>query len=106
MYCDCSFVGKTALALALEDSNSETAIALINSGADVDLSDDKGVTPLVTAITSGNNDIVSELLNNGASVFVEVISMGEKRQLMSKFCFYAQEYLEMSILCNIHGKMQ
>lgn len=67
-------LGKTALALALEGGHIDTGRVLIDAGADVNMGDNEGVTPLAIAIIAGDDDLVTSLLENNSSVFTEVRS--------------------------------
>ncbi|KAL3801098.1 hypothetical protein HJC23_002391 [Cyclotella cryptica] len=57
----------SALHLAIKHGPPEAALSLIENGANVDFSNAKGVTPLMTASTEGNLEVVRELLKRGAS---------------------------------------
>ena len=58
----------TALIMVVHGENVEAIKFLINSGANVDLQDIKGVTALMLAIFKGNEEIVRILVNAGADI--------------------------------------
>lgn len=59
---------ETALMMALEMNNIETARLLIENGADVNAADAAGITPLMIAARRGNTEGVMMLLKRGAGV--------------------------------------
>ena len=61
------FLGKVALHYAIEAPLEVTRL-LINSGADVDIRNSGGITPLMLAAGAGRRDIVKQLLAAGARV--------------------------------------
>ncbi|CAH8849381.1 unnamed protein product [Trichobilharzia szidati] len=62
--------GRTLIHYAADYGQKEICAYLINNGADVNISDNFGVTPLLAAIYEGHVDCVSLLLNNGAKLGV------------------------------------
>lgn len=61
--------GKTLLHAAVENGNSELIILyLISKGADVNIRDNEGRSPLHYAANNGMNAICEELINSGAEV--------------------------------------
>ena len=61
-----NFGGATALHLSCREKNFEITKILIESGADVNVIDNEGWTPLMRATLSGNKNIVSLLLSKDA----------------------------------------
>jgi ankyrin repeat protein len=59
-------LGETALYKAACDNNIVAVAALLGAGAEVDLPDFAGLTPLCAAISRGHNDTASLLLEGGA----------------------------------------
>ncbi|MDA3838253.1 MAG: ankyrin repeat domain-containing protein [Candidatus Delongbacteria bacterium] len=62
-----NYLGRSALHYASERGNIELVEILINNGADVNLKDKNGVTPLMEA-SEKNVELVKSLLNAGADV--------------------------------------
>ena len=58
--------GATSLHIACREGNFEIAKTLIDNGANVNIIDNEGWTPLMRASLSGNKEIVEILLKNGA----------------------------------------
>ncbi len=58
--------GATSLHIACREGNFEIAKTLIDNGANVNIVDNEGWTPLMRASLAGNNEIVEILLKNGA----------------------------------------
>lgn len=58
--------GRTLLTQCAEFSSSSITVTLISGGADPNLVDDKGDTPLEVAVWSERDDIVQTLLEHGA----------------------------------------
>ena len=56
--------GRTALMVAVENSNEGLVVRLLNLGADVDAALSDGMTPLMMAVTKNNFDLVSLLLKH------------------------------------------
>ena len=64
--------GQTALHRCTQAINSHLIIAyLVQNGAQIDVVDDKGQTPLVSAIISGALCAVSQLVKNGANPLIK-----------------------------------
>jgi len=61
-----NYGGASALHLACRDGNFEIAKVLIENGANVNLADNEGWTPLMRASLAGNSRIVEHLIANGA----------------------------------------
>lgn len=61
-----NFGGATALHVAAREGNTEIAKTLIENGADVNVVDNEGWTPLMRASLAGNKDIVALLLQRDA----------------------------------------
>lgn len=59
---------QTPLMWAAAENNRETAIALINAGADIRAKSQAGFTPLLFAVRAGHLDMVRLLLDKGANV--------------------------------------
>ena len=51
------------------EENLEIGKLLINSGANIEIKDDKGKTPLILAIQCGNEDLANLLLEKGAKIY-------------------------------------
>lgn len=65
--------GNTALITAINWGNKDVVSILVESGADVDQSNNAGLTPLIAAAAKGNVDLVSILIESNANVgLVEV----------------------------------
>jgi ankyrin repeat protein len=62
-----NFGGATSLHIACRENNSEIAKILIESGAEVNVVDNEGWTPLMRAALNGNREIVKLLIQKGAS---------------------------------------
>lgn len=60
--------GFTALLFAAREGCGECAAELLRAGADIDMTDPWGVTPLVLALLNMNFDTASMLVENGADV--------------------------------------
>jgi uncharacterized protein len=60
--------GATALQWAAYNGNFEMVDALISSGADIDLSNDLGYTPLISAIMNKHTDVALYLIRENADV--------------------------------------
>jgi ankyrin repeat protein len=60
--------GLTALHFAAREGCAECARYLAEGGADLNLPDPEGVTPLITAITNGHFDTAKYLIEKGANV--------------------------------------
>src|SRR5690606_17840941 len=60
------FGGLTALIYAAREGCVECARALVEGGADPDMSDTRGVTPLIVAIDNLHFDVAAYLLDAGA----------------------------------------
>ena len=61
------FGGLTALLYAAREGCVECARALVEGGADIDLSGYRGITPLIMAIDNFHFDLASYLVQAGAS---------------------------------------
>jgi len=59
--------GRTALAYAAFSGSIETARTLVEAGAEIDLADHQGWTPLMVAISQGHASVADGLLQLGAS---------------------------------------
>ncbi len=59
---------KSALIVAIEYNHEPIVNYLIKNGADINVIDDDGVTPLVMACKVGNLELVKYLLENGANI--------------------------------------
>ncbi|MDX2083197.1 MAG: ankyrin repeat domain-containing protein [Rickettsiales bacterium] len=59
--------GATALSIACRNNNFAIAQLLIENGADVNIADNEGWTPLMRAALSGSNDIINLLLSKNAN---------------------------------------
>jgi ankyrin repeat protein len=59
--------GAAALHIAARNNNLEVAKILISSGADINLTDNEGWTPLMRAASFGNVEMARFLLNEGAN---------------------------------------
>lgn len=80
---------RTPLHIAAMQGKKEIAELIIKKGADVNIKDKNGITPLMYASVPGNNqDIVDLLLSNGAEITIfEAITLGKKdliKSLLSK----------------------
>ncbi|MCY3975093.1 MAG: ankyrin repeat domain-containing protein [Simkaniaceae bacterium] len=63
----CDHIGRTAINMAAQRSDGLAIVReLLEYGADLDLADNEGVTPLMEACSGGHADIVEELLEHGA----------------------------------------
>jgi len=71
-----NFGGATSLHIACREKNFEIVKILIDNGADVNVVDNEGWTPLMRAALTGDNDIVNLLLQNGAQAN-SINSIGE-----------------------------
>ncbi|KAK4471982.1 hypothetical protein MN116_005360 [Schistosoma mekongi] len=60
--------GRTLMHYAADFGQKEICDYLIRKGADINVNDNFGVTPLLAAIYEGHVDCVSLLLNNGAKL--------------------------------------
>ncbi|CAH8550269.1 unnamed protein product [Schistosoma rodhaini] len=60
--------GRTLIHYAADYGQKEICDYLIRNGADINVNDGFGVTPLLAAIYEGHIDCVSLLLNNGAKL--------------------------------------
>ncbi|CAH8520026.1 unnamed protein product [Schistosoma mattheei] len=60
--------GRTLIHYAADYGQKEICDYLIRNGADINVNDSFGVTPLLAAIYEGHIDCVSLLLNNGAKL--------------------------------------
>jgi ankyrin repeat protein len=60
-------MGRTALAWAVATNNIETVRKLIEAGADLEMTDELGNTPLMTAKSIGSEEIVKLLIKAGAA---------------------------------------
>jgi ankyrin repeat protein len=60
--------GLTPLLFAARQGSLDAARALIEAGADVNLSDPDGISPLVLAIRNGHYDVAAVLVEKGANV--------------------------------------
>lgn len=63
-----AFKGRTALHLACHYMHPETALALINRGADVFVHDSVGASPLIYAVSANEIDVVKALIAKGSDV--------------------------------------
>lgn len=64
-----SYLGKTALHIAIESNIANRIInLLIYIGTDLDIQDNQGKTPLITAIKYGNIEIASSLILAGSNL--------------------------------------
>ncbi|KAI4280572.1 MAG: hypothetical protein L6R35_005863 [Caloplaca aegaea] len=63
-----TYVGKTALSLAIIRNHVKGAAFLIGKGADLDVLDNEGQSPLALAIKFGNLESLKLLLQSGAAV--------------------------------------
>jgi serine/threonine-protein phosphatase 6 regulatory ankyrin repeat subunit B len=66
--------GRTALHVAARGSSTGADVAaivqlLINSGADIEATDERGKTPLHFAVQSGHAETVQLLIDNGANIY-------------------------------------
>lgn len=70
---DVNFIheGYSALYAALKKRNTDGAILLVNSGADVNVKTSKGKSPLYKAVKSSAFRVIQHLLENGADVKTE-----------------------------------
>ena len=67
--CNCNFfLGKTPLALAMSEELHDIANLLLQSGANVNVTDNEGNTLLHSALQDGNQSAALFLLNNGADI--------------------------------------
>ena len=60
--------GLTALLQAARQNSVEAAVALLEAGADPNLKDPRGVSPLRVAISNGHLDVAKELVERGADL--------------------------------------
>lgn len=60
--------GRTALMFAVTNIHTETVKALLEHGADVNVTAQEGSTALLLAASSGDSEIVRTLLSKGAYV--------------------------------------
>ena len=62
--------GETALYRAAEQSNPLCAMELLKAGADVNIANNDGQTPLMVAVKRGSISLVALLIHSGADVNV------------------------------------
>jgi len=62
------YFGWTLLLSAISDSNIELSKKLIESGADINIQSNSGLSPIMCSIMDENYSLVNLLLNNGADV--------------------------------------
>jgi uncharacterized protein len=62
--------GMTALLIAARENSLNGARALIEAGADLNLADTEGTTPLIMSIVNRHNDVAKLLIEKGADVNV------------------------------------
>jgi ankyrin repeat protein len=74
--------GATALHIISRKGNLEICKILIKNGANIDVIDNEGWTPLMRAITSKNSDLVKFLLDHGADIN-KLNSVGESPIIIS-----------------------
>ena len=60
--------GMTALLLAAREGSVAGARALTEAGADLNLADRDGTTPLIMAIVNRHNDVAALLIEKGAQL--------------------------------------
>ncbi|KAL4760385.1 ankyrin repeat domain-containing protein [Aspergillus foveolatus] len=68
LHTERNFLGQTPLHLAVR--NVETVRLLVQSGHDMDIQDNHGITPLMYAAGMGETDVVRLLINQGANPFI------------------------------------
>lgn len=80
-----TYVGKTALSLAIIRNHLRSAAFLIRNGADLDVLDNEGQSPLALSIKFGRLESVKLLLQSGATP--NLLSEGDETlmQLVAKF---------------------
>jgi uncharacterized protein len=77
--------GPTALATSCMFGNLQAAQTLVRLGANVDLADSEGMTPLHLAVLGGHVEIVGLLLSSGASTSL-TNEFGDTAADMAKEC--------------------
>ncbi|KAL4976301.1 hypothetical protein BDW66DRAFT_159847 [Aspergillus desertorum] len=68
LHMERNFLGQTPLHLAVHDV--ETVRLLVQSGHDMDIQDNHGITPLMYAAGMGKTDVVCLLIKQGANLFI------------------------------------
>ncbi|KAL4893772.1 hypothetical protein BDV59DRAFT_23774 [Aspergillus ambiguus] len=68
MHTEKNFLGQTPLHLAVRDL--EVVRLLVQSGHDLDSTDNQGVTPLMYAAAMGKTDVVQLLITQGADLYI------------------------------------
>jgi ankyrin repeat protein len=89
---DSASQGITGRTLVMVESSLEIARLLVNSGANVNVTDDEGWTPLHAAARCGYRDIAELLLESGASLDVRNKNQGHRCTwpvLMGSLTFHA-----------------
>jgi uncharacterized protein len=61
-------IGDSVLILAIKDNNIEAAKRLVEVGADVNIRDSEGITPLMYACMIGNSELVKQLVSKNADL--------------------------------------
>ncbi|MFX0207905.1 MAG: ankyrin repeat domain-containing protein [Candidatus Hodarchaeota archaeon] len=85
LYLCPSVEGVTPLMIAVQNQNIDAIQFLIENGANVNKSDNRGFTSLHRSVEMGNTDITLFLLKNGANPKIKAqghtpISLAEKRK--------------------------
>ena len=60
--------------LAFDNNDYEMAAFLISKGADVNIPDDSGITPLISACASNNINLIELAFISGANLYVKDIN--------------------------------
>ncbi len=70
--------GKTALIHSILNNQNQSVELLLNAGADPNVADNEGMSPLAYAVQLGNEDIARMLIENGADFGEEIDNVGKK----------------------------
>ncbi len=90
--------GRVALLWAAQKGHLDIVIALIDAGANVDVVDSTGITPIQWAVENGHVDVVESLLNAGARLDLRETTSGQG--LMHKVSIYGHVDIARLLLTN------
>ena len=87
---------------AVTNMHTDTAKALLDHGADVNLMANDGSTALILAASSGATEIVRDLLSKGADVLAKLTQTGKTALMLAKEKGYTEivELLQAAELNN------